>query len=414
MHSYFCLQPDNTFVVRNLGNLKNDPSDDANIVQTCAQVGVIGPDTIQLHTAATSNSPYCTTIVLQLAPDPPVFPTGCPSSTVPIPPGQIFRVRSLNFGNWLLGPQADQQPDAMLTSDLEAATLFSVSGANSDRIVYGGSATQLFEAYYKGQYGGNSGIIDFGPLDQGVTPVLFCLQPDNTFTLFSTGDDGLQTEDDDIYKDPTVAVTCPQEQGSVYNVFIDNGIYIARNPSGPCYPDTLVYEPVRYEPPVGCPSTTIPTPANVEFRIRSTAQQTATENVWLLTTEGGQGPLYTTNSSDLATRFSPSTDGTGRIQVISSRNSPVYTVMAPFNRNSGYIMMLTNEYMRPPVQFCLQSDGSFFVRSDGQDEPGLDDPSSILTCTKRDQLVMINNGSYDGSFDPTCKKDTLFYEKIPV
>jgi hypothetical protein len=405
----FCLKPDNTFVVQNLGNNKDDPSDDANIVQICRPETSPGPYTIELRTAANSNSPYCTTILLQLAPDPPVFPTGCPSSTDPIPPGQIFRVRSLNFGTWLLGPQADQQPDAMLTSDLEAATLFSVSGANSDRIVYGGSATQLFEAYYKGQYGGNSGIIDFGPLDQGVTPVLFCLQPNNTFTLFSTGDDGLQTEDDDIYKDPTVAVTCPQGQGSV---FIDNGIYMARNPAGPCKPDTLVYEPVRYEPPVGCPSTTIPTPANVEFRIRSTAQQTATENVWLLTTEGGQGPLYTTNSSDLATRFSPSTDGTGRIQVISSRNSPVYTVMAPFNRNSGYIMMLTNEYMRPPVQFCLQSDGSFFVRSDGQDGPGLDDPSSILTCTKRDQLVMIDNGSYDGSFDPTCKKDTLFYEKI--
>lgn len=38
----FCLQPDNTFIVQNLGNLKTDPSDDANIVQICEPAGVIG------------------------------------------------------------------------------------------------------------------------------------------------------------------------------------------------------------------------------------------------------------------------------------------------------------------------------------------------------------------------------------
>jgi hypothetical protein len=405
----FCLKPDNTFVVQNLGNNKDDPSDDANIVQICRPETSPGPYTIELRTAANSNSPYCTTILLQLAPDPPVFPTGCPSSTDPIPPGQIFRVRSLNFGTWLLGPQADQQPDAMLTSDLEAATLFSVSGANSDRIVYGGSATQLFEAYYKGQYGGNSGIIDFGPLDQGVTPVLFCLQPNNTFTLFSTGDDGLQTEDDDIYKDPTVAVTCPQEQGSVYNVFIDNGIYMARNPSGPCYPDTLVYEPI-YQPPAGCPSTTILIP-DMEFRIRSTVQQTATENVWLTTPGGGGNSVTTTDSRDLATRFLPANDGTGRLKITSG--ATFYTTFTSYRiLDSGVIIMRPEEgFSRPAVQFCLQSDYTFVVRSDGGGGPSPNDPSFVLTCSNRGQPVFVDNGAFPPE-DPGCIRDVLYYEKI--
>jgi hypothetical protein len=411
--------------VQNLGNNKDDPSDDANIVQICRPETSPGPHTIELRTAANSNSPYCTTIFLELAPDPPVFPTpGCPSSTYPIPQNKLFRVKSQRLGTWLLGPEADQAPAATLTPDRDAATLFSVSDVGTDRIVYGGSATQLFEAYFENNYPPNSGSINFGPLDLVTPPVLFCLQPDNTFTLFSVGDDGPQTSQDpnsdpDFNVDPTVAVTCPQEQGSVYNVFIDNGIYMARNPSGPFYPDTLVYEPVpAYQPPVGCPSTTIPIP-DMEFRIRSTTQQTATENVWLLgPPDGTSGQITTTSNGDLATRFSPATDGTGRIQVMSG-GVTLYSLFTPFfARNSGFISMFRQSPLQDSqepqiaVQFCLQSDYTFFVRSDGVDGPGADDASFVLTCPSRDRQVFVDNGSYQPGFDSTCSRDTLYYEKI--
>jgi hypothetical protein len=232
----FCLQPDNSFVVTNSAGTEDDPSDDSNVVQICEDGG------LSLYSPTNPVEPGCNTVVLELAPDPPVFPTGCPSSTVQIPLG-LFRIKS-QFGTWLLGPEADQAPYTTLTTDVEAATLFTVSEASSDRITYYATVTQRFEAYYKGLYGNNSGEIDFGPLGPDVPPVLFCLQPDNTFTLFSVGDDGLQTEDYSPYADPTGAVTCPTRDYDGPMVFIDNGIYMENFPDGPCLTDKLVYDPV--------------------------------------------------------------------------------------------------------------------------------------------------------------------------
>jgi hypothetical protein len=232
----FCLQPDNSFVVTNSAGTEDDPSDDSNVVQICEDGG------LSLYSHTNPVEPGCNTVVLELAPDPPVFPTGCPSSTVQIPLG-LFRIKS-QFGTWLLGPEADQAPYTTLTTDVEAATLFTVSEASSDRITYYATVTQRFEAYYKGLYGNNSGEIDFGPLGPDVPPVLFCLQPDNTFTLFSVGDDGLQTEDYPFYADPTGAVTCPVRDYDGPMVFIDNGIYMENFADGPCLPDKLVYDPV--------------------------------------------------------------------------------------------------------------------------------------------------------------------------
>jgi hypothetical protein len=423
----FCLQRDNTFVVRNLGNLKENSSDDANIVQMCFQADVAGgPYTIQLHTAAIArNSPYCTTIRLQLAPDLPVFPTGCPSSTIPIPTDQLFRVKSSNFGTWLLGPELDQPPAAALTSDREAASLFNVSESSSDRIVYGATAFQRFEAYYTGRYGRNSGSIDFGPVGQDIPPVLFCLQPNNTFALFSVGDDGLQTEvgqnsDYDFNADPTVAVTCPEvEDSPASRVFIDNGAYMANNPDGPCYPDTLVYEPVAappsYEPPVGCPSGTIRMPKGMNFTIRSSAQQTVSEKVWLRASIDIQGTVVTTSNTDEATRFSPADDGTGRIQT-SKNGYSYYSAFTPYsnNENSGNIRMYPDGTATPAVTFCLQSDNSLAVYSAGEDGPEDEtipaDPRFVLTCPNRDQEVYLDNGSYEVW---PCVRDTLYYEALP-
>jgi hypothetical protein len=409
----FCLQRHNTFVVRNLGNLKENSSDDANIVQMCFPADVAGgPYTIQLHTAAIAkNSPCCTTIRLQLAPDPPVSPTGCPSSIIPIPTDRAFRVKSTNFGTWLLGPELDQPPAAALTSDREAATLFTVSESSSDRIVYGATAVQRFEAYYTGRYGWNSGSIDFGPVGQDIPPVLFCLQPNNTFTLFSVGDDGLQTEvgqnsDYDFKADPTVAVTCPEVEDSVYSVFIDSGAYMANNPDGPCSPEILVYEPV--EPSTGC----TPIPAG-EFRIRSFAQQ-----VGLLASIDVRGAIVTTSDVNEATRFSPADDGTGRIQTSEDGDS-YYSALELYstNENSGYIRMFPSNFAPPAVTFCLRSYNSLAVYSAGEDGPEDGtipaNPRFVLTCPNRDQEVYLDNGSYEPSSDePACVVDTLYYEAL--
>jgi hypothetical protein len=414
----FCLQPDNKFVVRNLGNRKNDPSDDANIVQMCSPINTLGLYTIELHTAATSNSPYCTTIRLQLAPTPPIVPIGCPPSTIPIPTDQLFRVKSSNFGTWLLGPGLDDQPPAAaLTSDREAATLFTVSESSSDRIVYGVTVTQRFGAYYTGQYGQNSGRIDFGPDGQQTPPppVLFCLQPDNTFALYSEGNDGPETIEDQqnseagsFGADPTVAVSCPEVKDSpAYGVFIDNGAYMAVNPDGPCAPDVLVYEPV--EPSTGC----IPIPAG-DFRIRSFAQKTLSGEVWLLANIDVQGTVVTTSDINEATRFSPTNDGTGRIQTSQDGNF-FYSAFAPyFNEDSGYIRMYPDGVATPAVTFCLQSDNSLAVYSAGEDGPTPADPRSVLTCPNRAQPVYLDNGSYAASpGEPTCVRDTLYYEALP-
>jgi hypothetical protein len=400
----FCLQTDNTFFVQNRKR-DDDPSDDANIVQMCMPADGNGPYTIELRTAANSNSPYCTTIGLKLARKPP--PTGCPSSSISIPPNQPFRIRSSQFGTWLLGPggpEADQAPYTTLTPDLEAATLFTVSEASTDRIMYYATVTQRFEAYFREYYPPNSGSIDFGPLGREMPPVLFCLQPDNTFTLFSVGGDGLQTSQDpnsnpDYNVDPTVAVTCPQEEGSVYSVFIDNGIYMARNPDGPCYPDTLVYVPPV---PIGCPSTTIPIP-NQPFLIRSKVY----DSTWLIAANNGGGLVSTTRSIDLATRFLPATDGTGRIQITSGDTYSTFSRC--LTDDSGLIVMLPNDPPKPAVQFCLQSDNTFVVRSDGLDGPTANDASFALTCPSEGP-VFVDNGSM---LEPSCSRDTLFYERIP-
>lgn len=220
----FCLQPDNTFVVRNLGNRKNDPSDDANIVQMCSPINTLGPYTIELHTAATSNSPYCTTIGLQIAPDPPVFPTGCPSSTIPIPAGD-FRIRSfaqktLAGEVWLL-VNIDVQGTVVTTSDVNEATRFSPTGDGTGRIQTSRDGYSYYSAFAP-YFNEDSGYIRMYP-DGVVTPaVTFCLQSDNSLVVYSAGEDGPTPAD------PRFVLTCPNRAQPVY---LDNGSYGASRDS---------------------------------------------------------------------------------------------------------------------------------------------------------------------------------------
>ena len=406
----FCLQPDNTFVVQNLGNDKIDPSDDANVVQICDNV-------ISLHTAEVASQRSCTTVRLELAPEPIGIPTGCPSSTIPIPTDVLFRVRSRQFGTWFLGPETEGP--AQLTSDLNAATQFSASEISSARILYGATVTQRFEAYFKSFYGQNSGSFDFGPSGQAAPPILFCLQPDNTFAVYSDGADGPQRDKPepdpngnvDGSADPTTVVTCPADDGSGRFAFIDNGVYMNNQPDGPCYPDTLVYEPVVAPTPGAC----VPLPTDVHFRIRSFAQQTVSgEQVWLLANIDVQGTMATTSDINQATRFQPADDGTDQIYTFRD-NEFYYSAFVPFfNEDSGYIRMYPDQFVRFAVTFCLKSDNSLGVYSAGEDGPTDADPRFVLTCPNREQPVFLDNGSYAASpGEPACKRDTLFYEALP-
>jgi hypothetical protein len=150
----------------------------------------------------------------------------------------------------------------------------------------------------------------------------------------------------------------------------------------------------------------------------SSAQQTANENAWLFASINVEGTMETTSDMTQATRFTRTTDGTGRIQTYSDETS-YYSAFAPsIDENSGFIRMDPDGFGPPAVTFWLQRDKPFVLYSAGEDGPGLegpaaDDPRTVLTCPSRDQPVYLDNGSFAASEkEPMCLVDTLYYYAV--
>ena len=121
----FCLQPDDTFVVQNLGT--QDPANDANVVQICPLDGAV-----YLHTERNAAIRGCNTVRLQIAVTPPpayVPPAGCPSTSIQIPDNQEFRIRSTLFPDRWVFSQTQGT-----TTDIADAWIFTVTAGETGQI----------------------------------------------------------------------------------------------------------------------------------------------------------------------------------------------------------------------------------------------------------------------------------------
>lgn len=225
----FCLQPDNTFVVQNVLGTE-DPADDSNIVQICAD------GALSLYNTTRSAATTCNTVHLQIADVPAAYqvPAGCPTGTVPIPPDRNFCV---NFAQtvgerlWLLAP-IDPQGTLITTNAIDQATRFSSSADGTGRIqTY--SDGLFYYSNFAPVFNENSGYIRMYPSAFATLAVTFCLQSNNSFAVYSAGEDGQGLDD------PTSVLTCATRNQPVY---LDNGSFAVSGGDPSCAVTTLYYE----------------------------------------------------------------------------------------------------------------------------------------------------------------------------
>jgi hypothetical protein len=209
----FCLQPDNTFVVQNQGNDKQDPTDDANVVQICPADGAV-----YLYTAANALTSGCSTVRLQIAPvkfrmrlaGSSQYITSDPPAAVP-----NANTREITF---------TQRPDPSL------ALTFGMYDPNGRIFVETADGTQLYPNQSP-PYG--QGTIYADPqtdIDaQMWNPVYFFVQQDGTVLVHNLG------ENPDSSDDAYTVTLCPSDP--------DLSMYAppARQPAG-CVAQTLTAE----------------------------------------------------------------------------------------------------------------------------------------------------------------------------
>lgn len=405
----FCLQPDNTFVVQNLGQNKQDPADDANVVQICPAEDSAPANALWLYTANGALASGCRTGRLQIAAAPP--PARCPANSAQIPENQRFRIRSTLYPDRWVFSQASGTIKGT-TTNIADAVIFRVSSGRTDQIsTISNGVTD--DSQFIPNFTPNSGYASFyrnaDITTQPWGPLLFCLQPDNTFAVQSVGGDGPGPND------ANTAVTCstPSEQN-----YIDNGDYIGYFSNFQCFPDTFVYEPVVYVPPIGCPATTVPIPDNARFRLKSSVYA----NRWLSAVDGDSAPqsgnIITTEDINDAIPFTATPGNTGQVSLISTSGGGdpagrLDSIFFPFsNANSGILYFDESpSALGPPAQLCLQPDNTFVMHSGGSDGPGAYDPYMVLVCPQTNRLVFLDNGS-DGGAASGCVADTLLFDPL--
>lgn len=260
----FCLQPDDTFVVQNLGDI-NKPNDDANIVQMCAA----GSDNfLQLHNAAVAaSSSNCNTVRLRIAQ--PSLGYGGPTTTTtttttstttsstssaamsptcevgqPVPNGQLFRIKRASNSEYLFDSDSrygDPHVALMAMSGPSPGRIFAAAPGTNGQITFNDfMGTPLYSNQYTPD--DHPGAFDIFSYNSGLisgfrnNPVLFCLQPDDSFILQNLGSD---------LQDPT---------DDAVNLLIcaDGTVFLTRQVDGPgttwvgsdCLPDQLLIERV--------------------------------------------------------------------------------------------------------------------------------------------------------------------------
>jgi len=183
---------------------------------------------------------------------PYVPPVGCPSTSVQIPDNQAFRLKSSRFTNLWLSSTSGSRPgetNIISTYDISAATIFTATPGNTGQVSLLSDANDNTprDSQFFPYYGNNLGVLYFlanAARSWGITQL--CLQPDNTFTVYSEGADGPTTND------PNLAVVCPPNINIPSYVYLMNGDTSVQSNrdnvdyfvSEGCQADVLVYDPI--------------------------------------------------------------------------------------------------------------------------------------------------------------------------
>ena len=244
------VRQDDTIIVQNLGQDPADPADDSSTIVLCSSRGLIyqmfaanNPAIPSDCTAQTLMAEFVvpdasTTSTPVSSPTPPPYvpPVGCPASSVQIPDGQQFRIKSTLYPDrWVFGQTQST------TTDINDASIFTATSGGTGQIsTVSRSDGQTYDSQFVAYLTNNNGYstfyrnADVTP-SLGWTPLQFCLQPDNTFKVHSVGPDGPGADD------ANMAVICSSQGERVY---FDNGDNLAYFAQYDCLPDTFVFEPI--------------------------------------------------------------------------------------------------------------------------------------------------------------------------
>lgn len=244
------VRQDDTIIVQNLGQDAADPADDSSTIVLCPSQGptyqmfaannlVIPSDcTAQTLVAEFVVPDASTTSTPVSSPTPPPYvpPVGCPASSVQIPDGQQFRIRSTLYPDRWVFSQTQST-----TTNIADAWIFTVTSGGTGQISTVSRSDGLtYDSQFVAYLTNNNGYsffyrnADVTP-SLGWTPLQFCLQPDNTFKVHSVGPDGPGADD------ANMAVICSSQGERVY---FDNGDNLAYFAQYDCLPDTFVFEPI--------------------------------------------------------------------------------------------------------------------------------------------------------------------------
>ena len=431
----FCLQPDNTFVVQNLGT--QDPNDDANIVQICP-----GDGAVYLHTVAAAAIRGCNTVRLQIADAPPPTITST-TSTISASPTATgykegrFRVRMVSpgtpgymasyDGNTAQAVPPSAEVNFVPTTDQSQAVIFETVPGQSGLVVLYNINNQ---ALYLNQDRNPGGPV-YVNTEASITsneyiPISLFVRQDDTIIVQNLGQDAANPVDDS-----STILLCPS-RGPTYQMFAAN------NPATPsdCVAQTLIAEfvvpetsstststavssptPPPYIPPVGCPVSSVQIPEGQVFRLKSSLRS----DLWLSPTYPDangvprDGNIKTTNTIGEAIGFTVTPGNTGQISLSVYSSSYDSQFVASLDTNSGYLYFYPNANTAwPASQFCLQSDGKFSVHTDGGDGPGSNDATVIVVCPNDvNQRVYLDNGENSDYYTGIgCLPDTLMYDPI--
>ena len=267
----FCLQPDNTFVVQNLGT--QDPNDDASIVQICP-----GDGAVYLHTASAAAIRGCTTVRLQIVNARPAVPTSTSSTSSTAPTATVYkegRFRVRMAAPWTEGymtnfdsgvgkaiPENSEANFAPISDESLAVIFETVSGQNGLVVLYNVNNEALYLNRDRNPGGPVYANTQASITDNEYIPISSFVRQDDTIVVQNLGQDAADSADDS-----STFLLCPNSRGPTYQMFAAN------NPAIPsdCVAQTLIAEfvvpavsstststlvssptPPPYVPPVGC------------------------------------------------------------------------------------------------------------------------------------------------------------------